>query len=199
MNISLWLAIPIISALIGYGTNYLAVKMIFRPSKPYSLFGYTVQGLLPKRQKEIAASIARMIDRDLISHRDVQDALRRPEVISSARQVMSEEFDSMIAKLGQKNPVLAMFLQGEVLAQVKEVLLSQMDSVAPRFMDRVAERIEGSLDFRQIVQTKIEGFQLETLEGLVYEISSSELRAIEILGGVLGFVIGVFQVMLMGL
>jgi uncharacterized membrane protein YheB (UPF0754 family) len=198
VNISVWITIPIISALIGYGTNYLAVKMIFRPTKPYSLFGLKIQGLLPKRQKEIAASIAKMIDRELISHRDVQEALRRPEVLRSARQVMSEEFDSMAGSLGQKNPMLGMFLQGEILVQVKEVLLTQIDSVAPRVMERVAEHIEGSLDFRAIVQAKIEGFQLERLEGLVYEISSRELRAIEILGGVLGLVIGVFQVILMG-
>jgi uncharacterized membrane protein YheB (UPF0754 family) len=198
-QITALVSIPIVSALIGYVTNFIAVKMIFRPQLPKRFFGITFQGLIPKRQREIAQSIAKMIERDLISHRDVQDVLKKPETLASVTDVIATEFDGIVSTLAGKNPVLGMLLQGEVLSQVKSVLMEQVHAAAPRIMDGVASKVEGNLDFRQIVQRKIEGFDLGKLESLVYEISARELRAIEVLGGVLGFFVGLAQIALMWL
>ncbi len=52
MDIKLIL-IPIIGAIIGLGTNYLAVKMLFRPRR--KIFG--IQGVFPKRKNNIAERI----------------------------------------------------------------------------------------------------------------------------------------------
>ncbi|MBC7076213.1 MAG: DUF445 family protein, partial [Syntrophomonadaceae bacterium] len=41
---------------------------------------------------------------------------------------------------------------------------------------------------------KINSFDLNKLERMIREVSSSELRFIEILGGILGLIIGIFQV-----
>jgi uncharacterized membrane protein YheB (UPF0754 family) len=44
-----------------------------------------------------------------------------------------------------------------------------------------------------IVQEKIINFDLDRLEAVILKVSGTELKAIEILGGVLGFVIGLIQ------
>ena len=50
---------PVISALIGWGTNVIAIRMLFWPRKPVPipLTRWELWGLLPKRQAEIASSI----------------------------------------------------------------------------------------------------------------------------------------------
>ena len=47
------LLLPIIGFVIGYLTNYIAVKMLFRPRK--SVFG--IQGVIPKRKSVLARNI----------------------------------------------------------------------------------------------------------------------------------------------
>ena len=48
-----WITIPAIGGLIGWSTNWLAVKMIFLPVKPRRLLFFRLQGLVPRRQQAL--------------------------------------------------------------------------------------------------------------------------------------------------
>ena len=48
-----WIGVPLLGGVIGYVTNRIAVKMIFRPIKPVSVLGIKVQGLIGRRQREL--------------------------------------------------------------------------------------------------------------------------------------------------
>ena len=93
--------------------------------------------------------------------------------------------------------MVGMFLQGPLLDQIKQMLSSQMSERFPEFMERIVTRVEHRLDVSEIVTRKIEGFDLSKLESLIYEVSSRELKTIEVLGGVLGFIVGLVQVGIM--
>jgi uncharacterized membrane protein YheB (UPF0754 family) len=195
----LWflISIPIVSALIGYVTNYIAVAMLFRPHKPVRLLGLRLQGLVPRRQKEIAQSLGAMIERDLFSHADIQQALKSAETSDEASAFLSEQIDLFVQKLAAQNPMIGMFMQGPLLDQVKGLLRDQMAEKFPAFIERVVERAEDKLDVSEIVRTKIEAFDLTKLEAIIHEVSARELKTIEVLGGVLGFLVGLVQVGLM--
>jgi uncharacterized membrane protein YheB (UPF0754 family) len=191
------LSIPLVSALIGYVTNYVAVRMLFRPHKPTRFLGLTLQGLVPRRQKEIARSLGAMIERDLFSHEDIQAALASSETTEEATAFLSEQVDLFAQRLGGQNPMVGMFLQGPLLEQVKGMLLAQMSEKFPQLIERVVERAEHKLDVSAIVTAKVEKFDLSKLESLIYEVSSRELKTIEVLGGVLGFLVGIGQVLVL--
>ena len=89
-----------------------------------------------------------------------------------------------------------MFLQGDALIQIKEGLYSEVNKALPEFLDKVMQGVEGNLDFHAIVSQRIQAFDLSKLEEIVYRISSQELKAIEYLGGVLGFLVGLLQLFL---
>ena len=196
---SLWalISVPIIAALIGYITNYIAVRMLFRPHKPSRFLGITFQGLVPRRQKEIAKSLGSMIERDLFSQEDIHAALSGTETAEEAAAFLSEQVDIFAQKVGSQNPMVGMFLQGPLLDQIKQMLSSQMVDRFPQFMERIVTRVEHRLDVSEIVTRKVEGFDLSKLESLIYEVSARELKTIEILGGVLGFFVGLAQVGIM--
>jgi uncharacterized membrane protein YheB (UPF0754 family) len=190
-------SIPVISALIGYVTNYIAVKMLFRPHNPTRFLFITFHGLVPKRQKEIAASLGRMIERDLFSHKDIEAVLRSSNSAAEATAFMNEQVDAFVAKFVASNPMVGMFLQGGMLDQVKSVLAGQIAEKFPDFIGRMVEKVEEGLDIQAVIQKKVEAFDLSKLEGLIQEVSNKELKTIEVLGGVLGFIVGVFQVAFM--
>ena len=71
-------SLPFVSALVGLGTNFLAVRMLFRPRKAFKILGFKIQGLIPRRQAELARKIAQTVEEELISHDDIERALSSP-------------------------------------------------------------------------------------------------------------------------
>ena len=53
-----WIVFPLVGALIGYATNWLAVKMLFRPRQPWGAGVLKFQGVVPRRQEALADSIS---------------------------------------------------------------------------------------------------------------------------------------------
>lgn len=188
------ISIPIISALIGYVTNYIAVVMLFRPHRPRRFWGLSLQGLVPRRQKEIARSLGAMIERDLFSHADIQKALQSAETTEEAGVFINEQVTLFIQKLTAQNPMIGMFVQGPLLEQVQGMLRAQISEKFPEFIERVVDKVEHKLDVSEIVREKVEAFDLTKLEAIIHEVSARELKTIEILGGVLGFIVGLVQV-----
>ena len=59
--------LPIIAALIGWATNFVAIKMLFHPQDPKKILGITFQGVFPKRQKQIAERLGELVAIELFS------------------------------------------------------------------------------------------------------------------------------------
>ena len=59
------LIIPVISAFIGWITNWVAIKMLFHPRNPINILGIQVQGIFPKRQQQFAEKLGKIISNDL--------------------------------------------------------------------------------------------------------------------------------------
>ncbi|MBO4897062.1 MAG: DUF445 family protein [Clostridia bacterium] len=69
-----YLSGPLIGSVIGYFTNYIAVKMLFRPHREIKLFGVRLPftpGLIPKRQGDMAKAVGNAISRNLFTSSDL--------------------------------------------------------------------------------------------------------------------------------
>lgn len=97
-------------------------------------------------------------------------------------------------KLLSLNPMISAFIGPETKAKIKAAIVSEMILMLPDLAERFATGLEEHLDMQTLVTDRIRSFELEKLEQIILEISSRELRAIEIYGGVLGFIIGLLQV-----
>lgn len=198
MNDLIWLRyllIPLIGALIGWLTNALAVRMIFRPHRPLNLLGFKLQGLVPKRQPELAASIGHTVEKHLVSHEDVVQRLTSPEAREEIDQTIRERLDRFMAeKLKTVHPMAGMLLTGQIRDKLENVLMDELNAMMPELTEQMVSRLETSLNFQQIVEEKVSQFDLDRLEAIILEIASRELKAIEILGGVIGLLIGIVQI-----
>lgn len=191
--------IPLTAALIGWITNFIAIRMLFRPRRPVRLGLVTLYGLVPKRQKEIARSVGEAVAQDLISHDDITRVLKTPDTKAKISGEIEQEIDGFLRGFAEQNPMVAMFLQGETLTKVKSVLTQQLEERTPRLIEHVITAVEERVDFRDIVESKVATLELDRLENLIHRVASKELRTIELLGGVLGFFVGIVQLLLLGL
>jgi len=185
---------PVICALIGWLTNYLAVKMLFHPRKPVKLPFFTVQGIFPKRQKALAQNLGEMVQGELISHEDVTRLLEDERFLSRVREMADSYVETLIhEKLTAINPMIAMFLNSETAGKVKALLSKELGELIPRVVAETSSQLEEHLDIHEMVRQKVEAFSMDKLEDILFSIMKREFRFIEVVGGVLGFLVGLFQ------
>lgn len=188
-----WITIPAIGGVIGYVTNWLAVKMIFRPIRPVNVLGIKVQGLVGRRQRELAESIGDVVGKHLLSHEDVVKAFSKIDLQAVLGQVLETGLAPKIAQL-RGLPLIGGFLTPERIDDIKASLVKGILERRETILEHLEDAVEKDLDVAGIVKRKVADFSVEKLERLILEVSSRELRAIEILGGVLGVLIGAGQV-----
>ncbi|MDG5814793.1 DUF445 family protein [Chitinispirillales bacterium ANBcel5] len=193
-NYYFYFLIPVISALIGWLTNYVAVRMIFRPRREIRILGIKFIGLIPKRKQDLAEKIADTIERELISHKDIRAIADSPEFHDKTGALIKTKIDDFICQKMGSNPLISMFVPQDMTSKISEHLVIEMKRNLPEIVEGLFSSLENKLDFRKIIKEKIEKFEIERLEKIVYDISSRELKSIEYLGGVLGFVVGIVQV-----
>ena len=184
----------VICAFIGWITNFIAIKMLFHPRRPVQVGSLTVQGIFPKRQKALAMNLAAVIEGELLSHDDIRTAMQRPEFSDRLKERILDGFSEFLSKrLGGLNPMIAMFLDGPMMEKIQGLLDKELDRIVPGLLETASGELENSLDFRKIIQEKIEGLSMERLEVLLMSIMAKEFRFIEVVGAVLGATIGLIQ------
>ena len=195
-----WLVIPAVAALIGWFTNWVAVRMIFRPHRVVRILGMPVQGLLPKRRNEFADSIGRTVADHLVSAEDVLRLLSDPKLTGELEGVVRARLDDfMEKKLASVNPMLGMFLKGPIAVTIKESLVGECRTMLAAAVETAGRHVEENLDLRTVVVAKIRDFDMQKLEDIVVSVAKRELFWIEILGAILGFLVGLGQVALFAL
>jgi uncharacterized membrane-anchored protein YjiN (DUF445 family) len=94
-----WLLPPLVGAVIGYLTNAVAIRMLFRPLEEIRLFagkdrkGFKLPftpGILPRERHKLAASIGRMVERELLTAEIIRERLRRESVREALRGSVAE-------------------------------------------------------------------------------------------------------------
>ena len=74
--------------------------------------------------------------------------------------------------------------------------MQEIEILFPQVMKQFAGNLKSELDLEKIVVTKVTAFSTDKLEEVLYQIMSKEFRFVEIIGAVIGFIIGVVQVMI---
>ena len=95
MNYTIFIR-PLIGAAIGYITNWIAVKMLFRPLKPIKFYKFQIPftpGIIPKNKKRIAHSIANTISNDLLTEKDLNNLLLSSDIENKIKLSLSNLFD----------------------------------------------------------------------------------------------------------
>ena len=193
-----WILLPAVGAVIGYVTNTIAVMMIFRPHKPKRLFGLQIQGLVPKRQKDLARKIGEVTGAYLIEGEDLRAALEKADLQKLGGELIGAAIDEKISEFA-KLPMIGVFLTPDRISGIRDSIVASIIDKQEELAARLEVAISENFDVSQIVEEKVAAFSTERLEQLILEVARRELRAIEVWGAVLGACIGIMQVFLLEL
>ncbi len=193
-----WLIlIPLISAFIGWFTNWVAIKMLFHPREPRKILGITFQGIFPKRQQQFAEKLGRLVSAELLSFQDIESKITDKKNISKVMPVIEGHIDDFLRKtLSEEFPMLSMFIGDKTINNLKSIFMRRLEEIFPSTLQAYMGNLKQELDLEKIVVEKVAGFSSDKLEAILYQIMAREFRFVELIGAVLGFVIGLIQILI---
>jgi len=183
---------PLFGAAIGWLTNYVAIKLLFKPHRRVEIFGLNIQGVIPKRRKEISRSIARAIEKELLSSEDLAKVLSglnwEEEIERTVEEAVEHRFSSRMSGI----PVIGLVsdnLKNQIKYYITKELLRQLE----RKKGSLAEKFKNNINIQELMISKIDQLDLKRFEALLTDFISRELKHLEWLGGLMGFFIGIAQ------
>lgn len=181
-----------IGGLIGYITNVVAIKLIFRPIEPIKipLINKEIIGLIPKRRPEIASNIGEVVAKEFLS---VDEILENAITESDKDEVVKYINSKIKSIVNEKMGFVPSAIKGIILSYISEALDEEIKKSINELEEDIIIKVNKRINIQQMVEEKINDFDLYHLEEIIIKIVKQELRHIEILGLVLGFIIGIVQ------
>ncbi len=182
------MVIPFVSAFIGWLTNFIAIKSLFHPRCPTKIFLITFHGLIPKRKNNLAKEISEAVDKHLLSREDIEKILFDE---SLKRNLEKQIFNVMKEKVCEHSPRIFSAMIDPIFYNIERKNRGKIIKfIEENFLESVLE----NTNTREIIEEKIKSFDVIRLETMIKDIAKRELRYIEILGGVIGFLVGFVQI-----
>jgi uncharacterized membrane protein YheB (UPF0754 family) len=186
------LILTIVGGLIGWITNILAIKLMFRPIKPIKIpiLNIEILGLIPKRKNEIASNIGEVISNELLSIDDILD-----QALNNSN---GESFNSHIANkvksiINEKLNIIPMPFRIMATPYIDEILNKEVPDAINEISIDLLIKTKENVNIQEIIEEKINQLDLKKLEYIIINVAKKELKHIEILGLILGAIIGVLQ------
>lgn len=160
---------PLLGLFVGYVTNSLAVRMLFRPYKARYLGKVRVPftpGVIPKRQKDIGKAMGQMIQNHLLTASSIHRRLASPDVRSA---ITAEAVDWAFNEIEDKT------IQGVAGDFIDEDQLQmRMDELTSWLAVRIAKQVN-SLDLHALFSEEIHLFLTKRLDSFSMLLFSRDL------------------------
>jgi uncharacterized membrane protein YheB (UPF0754 family) len=186
---------PIVGVLVGLGTNWLAIQMIFRPMEPTRYLGLvTYQGMFPKRQPEIAKEFGAVAEEEIFTPANLFRVLTEgPSGTRIARLVL----ERVSERIDQQRPMLEMLAQQPItddqIATVKALVVEKVTHELPHVQAELDPYLRAQLGVARLVEERMGAMSKPEFERLLRGIFEEDELTLILIGGVLGGLVGLGQ------
>ena len=128
---------PAVGAVIGYITNDIAIKMLFRPHQAKYIFGIHVPftpGIIPKEKARIAGAIGKAVSENLMNREVLERSLLSDEMLEK----MNAAIDEFVATQRDNNETIEQFAGHYLTAE-------DLDAMRGNVTDGIIKMISGKL------------------------------------------------------
>jgi uncharacterized membrane protein YheB (UPF0754 family) len=169
-NLIVYLAPPVLGAIIGYVTNAIAIKMLFRPLYPVKIGPLQLPftpGILPRERHKLADNIGRMVEKELLTEEIIRQRLAKDDVVKAIQQGVASATSQILDTPLQGNSELAKeAIQFLVKIIHNPHLLDSIESLADRLLEQLQQRNLSELSGKELeeIQNLLQAFILQKLE-----------------------------------
>lgn len=188
--------LPTFGAVVGSGTNWIALKMIFEPVEPVRLCGgrLVLQGLFLKRQPEAAAAFSKVIAETVMSSkeliREIFTSKSCDRLFDMTHRHIHEFCDSYVVRVARP------FMRGQTKDKFKRCKTDVGDFVLrelPKTMRYAEKYFQVAMDLEAELTIRMAAMSPTDFEQMLHPVFQQDEWKLILLGGVLGVVVGVCQ------
>ena len=135
---------PVLGAVIGYITNDIAIRMLFRPRTAKYIMGKRVPftpGIIPKEKNRIAGAIGGAISENLMNKEVLEKTLLSDEMLEKLRNAVDEFFNTQMHNEETLEQFAAHYLTEEEISAMRE---STCDEIAKLISAKLRDKAIGA-------------------------------------------------------
>ena len=184
--------LPFFGFVVGYATNWLALKLIFEPKNVISVGPFTFQGLFHRRQKEISREFADVMSARILTSESLFRELSTGQSREILIEIVQRRGEEVISKY-QSHPMMASMLKGDALESVKTEIMSQVETemfAEGGFLYAFADKSE---EIRQTLAERMSVMEATAFEDVLRPAFRQDELKLILAGAVLGLAAGMLQ------
>ncbi len=195
-NVEFWkhLSIPFVAGIVGWGTNWIAIRLTFRPLEFVGIRPFLGwQGIIPSKAGKMARIFVDKTMFRLGTLKELFQSMEPDEIAHHITEMMEPRLDDFTNEIMFYNhPTLWQMLPQVMKERVYAQVRREMPSLVDGLMKETAERIEDVIDFKDMLVRRLEGDR-SLLNRLFIEAGSVEFAFIIRSGLYFGFLFGIIQ------
>ncbi len=192
------LVLPIFGGCIGLLTDWLAIKLIFVPREPVRVGRVIFQGKFQRRRAEVARQYGELIANEVLTVGNLLDALlhgpRSDRLAAMVSRMVASAVDEQAALA---KPVLTMAVGGTRLREMKQAAATKALEQVPATARYAEGYLTEAMDVAKMIEQRMLALTPLEFEGLLRPAFRQDEWKLIAVGGVIGFLVGELQVLLM--
>ncbi|HEY2298571.1 MAG TPA: DUF445 domain-containing protein [Jatrophihabitans sp.] len=204
LQMTLWvlfhepLIMPAFGLVVGWFTDWLALKLIFNPKRPIRVFGFEIQGLFLKRRREVAADYGALIADEIITPRKVIEAILLGPLSDRVFAMIRREVQNALDRsAGLARPLVVVTIGSTRYRQMKATIATKIIERLPETMAYVEDYARETMDIRNVLRDKMQRLDERQFEALIRPAFEQDEWILITVGAALGFVMGEVQALVL--
>ena len=191
-----WLTLPIGGIVIGYATNWLALKLIFEPVNPIKFFFVTFQGLFMKRQKEVAKAYSEIVAAEILTTQNIFKTILNGSGSEKLIKIVESHIQEGVDKTAGLSRSLIQLTSGtRKYNHLKTHTTERFIEELPNQIKEIFGYAEEALDIEGTMREKMANLSPKEFQGFLRPVFQEDELKLILVGAFLGGIAGLIQVL----
>jgi len=189
-----WWILPLFGILVGYFTNYLALKLIFRPLNPIKIGRLHIQGMFIKRQMEVASEYSKIVSSKIITIENIFEYIIRGPASEKLEKIVQRQIEYAIDETaGILKSLVEISTGSKLFLHIRNIACFRFMQELPMNIRHVFGYAENALDLEHILREKMIGLTPLEFESFLRPVFQEDETTLIIIGAALGGLAGLLQ------
>ncbi|MCF8451474.1 MAG: hypothetical protein K9G49_16500 [Taibaiella sp.] len=182
--------LPVATSFTAWLTARIIIYSALYPLSPTKIFGFTLQGVLIKNQKQIAERIGEGVMLEL-AQAGSKIELVNPDTIKSLQPLIEQHLDSFLrVKLKEKMPVIASFIGDNTILKLKGGMMEEIELLLPEIIVRYTQSVITNPAIKTTITEKIAAYPATRIEAQIAPTLKHAMARVPLLFAVGGLLVG---------
>ncbi|ROO31747.1 DUF445 domain-containing protein [Salinisphaera orenii] len=193
-----WWLLPAFGLLVGWATNWLALKMIFNPKNPIRIGPFRIQGLFFKRQGEVAADYGSLVATQILTPANILEEILTGPYAEKLFELVRREVEHAIDDSASvARPFVTWTLGSADYERIKAEAVREVVARMPGTLSHMTGYAENAMAIQDTLVSRLQQLTPRQFEGMLRPAFEEDEWILIAVGAALGLMVGWFQLVVL--